>query len=63
MNRPAFKVFLSLAVFLVPVMAIFSSCKKDFPRQAAVLTESMDKPSATALGKVIDLGQTTINDH
>jgi hypothetical protein len=42
---------------------LFHSCKKDFQRQAAVLTESMDKPTATANGKVIDLGHSTIIDH
>ncbi|MEI7897689.1 MAG: hypothetical protein WCJ26_11690 [bacterium] len=52
--------FLSL---LFITLVIIYSCKKDFPRQAAVLTESMDKPTAMAGGKVIDLGQTAITNH
>ena len=63
MKRPAFIVCFSMAAFFLAAMLIFYSCKKDYPRVAAVLTESMDKPSALASGKLIDLGQTTITDH
>ncbi|MEI7897687.1 MAG: DUF1566 domain-containing protein [bacterium] len=56
------KVKLPVSSILLILILLFS-CKKDFPRQAAVLTESMDKPTAIASGKVIDLGQTTITDH
>ena len=52
-----------LILLLFASMTFIISCKKDFPRQAAVLTESMDKPTAMASGKVIDLGQTSISDH
>ena len=45
------------------ILVLLYSCTKDFSRRAAVLTESMDKPTATASGKVIDLGQTIIIDH
>ncbi len=63
MRRLQFNFNFPMAVALLAAMLFLFSCKKDFPRQAAVLTESMDKPTATANGKVIDIGQTTINDH
>ena len=51
-----------LVLFLILAVA-FYACKKEFPRQPAVLTESLDKSTFTAYGKIIDLGQTTISDH
>ena len=63
MRRLQFNFNFPMAIALLAAMLFLFSCKKDFPRQAAVLTESMDKPTATANGKVIDIGQTTINDH
>ena len=49
-------------IILIASVGLYS-CKKDYPRQSAVVTISMDKPTAVANGKVIDLGQTTITDH
>lgn len=57
------KCFSVVFVIIIVGLSFLSSCTKDFSRRACVLTESMDKPTAMASGKVIDLGQTTIINH
>jgi len=52
------------SVLLIAAWAVFlDGCKKDFSRHAAVITGSVDKPSATANGRLIDLGKIEISEH
>jgi uncharacterized protein (TIGR02145 family) len=49
--------------YLLLIISSLISCKKDFSRQAAVVTNSFNKANANASGKIIDLGQGQIEDH
>jgi len=53
---------LKILVSILCLLLCFS-CKKDFSRHAAVITGSVDKPTATANGRLIDVGKIEISDH
>ncbi|MCX6286525.1 MAG: hypothetical protein NTY96_05375 [Bacteroidetes bacterium] len=57
------RLFLGYFILLVIFLSLIFSCRKDFSRQAAVVTNGFDKPSATASGKVIDMGKGPMADH
>jgi len=63
MKRPAFNLCFLMAAFFLAALLVFSSCKKDFSRHAAVMTNEVDKPTATAHGNIIDMGKDAIKDH
>lgn len=50
-------------ILLLVALSLTFSCRKDFSRQAAVVTNGFDKPTGTASGKIIDMGKGSITDH
>ncbi|MEI7982982.1 MAG: hypothetical protein WCI71_15130 [Bacteroidota bacterium] len=54
--------FVFLVLFGTGMLFLYS-CKKDYPRQTAVVTKSMDVQTGQATGSVIDLGNLSITEH